>query len=136
MKSYLPENLDLTAKVLDLQMQRQNLVAANLANIKTPQYRPKRIEFEQELQSALNTDGQGKLTLTSANHMPQAFSADKFEGNMFAEFKPRVIYGQDSVDLDKEMALMAKNSLMYNTMTTVVKKDFDNISKVLADGGR
>ncbi|MBF0480207.1 MAG: flagellar basal body rod protein FlgB [Desulfovibrionaceae bacterium] len=136
MKSYLPENLDLTAKVLDLQMQRQNLVSANLANIRTPQYRPQRIEFEKELQSALNTEGQGKMTLTSSRHMPTAFNASSFEGNMFGEVKPRVIYGQDSVDLDKEMALMSKNSLMYNTMTTIVKKDFDSISKVLADGGR
>jgi flagellar basal-body rod protein FlgB len=136
MKSYFPEDLDLTAKVLDLQMERQNLVSANLANIRTPQYRPRRIEFEKELQSALNTDGQGKLTLTSSAHMPQEFNANKFEGNMYAEFKPRVIYGQDSVDLDKEMALMSKNALMYNTMTAVVKKDFGDIQKVISDGSR
>jgi len=136
MKSYLPEDLNLTAKVLDLQMERQNLVSANLANIRTPQYRPRRIEFEHELQSALNTDGKGKMTLTSSHHMPTSFNAKTFEGNMFAEFKPRVIYGQDSVDLDKEMALMAKNSLMYSTMTTVLKKDFDHLQKMISDGGR
>jgi flagellar basal-body rod protein FlgB len=136
MKTYFPEDLDLASKVLDLQMERQNLVSANLANIRTPNYKPRRIEFEKELQSALNTDGQGKLTLTSAAHMPTEFNANTFEGNMYAEFKPRVIYGQDSVDLDKEMALMSKNALMYNTITTVVKKDFGDIQKVIADGSR
>jgi flagellar basal-body rod protein FlgB len=136
MKSFLPENMNLTAKVLDLQMERQNLVSANLANLRTPNYRPRRVEFEKELQGALNNDARGKMTLTSSNHLPHVFNVNGFEGNTFAEFKPRVIYGQDSVDLDKEMTLMSKNTLMYNTMTTVLKKDLEGIQKILADGAR
>ena len=48
----------------------------------------------------------------------------------------RVIHGDDNVDLDKEMAVMAKNTLRYNTLTTVLKKSFDGLRDVINDGGR
>lgn len=131
-----PKHMSVTAKVMDLRLERQNLVSSNLANVTTPGYKPKRIEFEQELQSALNLDGRGKMTKTNSMHAPAAFSANSFEGDLVSNIQPRVVYGEDSVDVDKEMVTMSKNSLMYDALTQVIKKNFQGMQKVISDGAR
>jgi len=136
MKSIFEPHLQLSAKVMDLRLERQNIVMGNLANISTPRYRPRRMEFEHELQSALDLDARGKLTRTNANHMPSEFHSDTFEGKALEEFKPRVVYGEDRVNLDKEMSIMQKNILQYKTLGTIMQSGFRGINKVIAEGAK
>jgi len=101
-----------------------------------PAFKAHTLNFEDELQSALNTDDRGKVTRTSAGHMPSVFSAAGFQGNLEMGWKPRVVQGLDSVDMEKEMSVMAKNTLMYNALTDLAKKDFEGLQKVIMDGGK
>jgi flagellar basal-body rod protein FlgB len=135
MKSIFPENTALLGKVMDLRLERQNVVMSNLANQDVPSYKARRLEFEKELQQALNTDDRGKLTRTAGNDLPAAFRPQGFQGNLEMGWKPRVVAGLDSVDMDKEMSIMAKNTLMYNALADITKKDFEGLQKVIADGG-
>jgi flagellar basal-body rod protein FlgB len=135
MKHLFPEHMELTARVMDLRLKRQNVVMANLANLQTPGYKARRLEFEQELQAALR-QGSARLTRTSAQHMPVGFEPGSFDPSLLREVSPRVVQGHDSVDLDKEMALLAKNTLLYNALATVMQKGFDGMSKVITEGGR
>lgn len=133
MKSMFEPNLDLCAKVLDLRLIRQNLVIGNLTNVNTPGYRARHLDFEEKLQHALGEDAQGTMARTEPGHMPTAFRTASFNGDMEKEFKPRVEYGQDSVDMDKEMAIMQKNAMAYDTLTTLVRGDFQTLSRVISD---
>ncbi len=126
--------IELTGKVMDLRLQRQNLVTANISNINTPNYRPRRLEFEKALQSAVDLDATGRVTRTSSGHMPVAFNAQNFKGNGFKDVEGRYVYGQDSVDLDKEMGELAKNGMVYDALTEVIRKKFDGLNKAIADG--
>ncbi|MGE4504621.1 MAG: flagellar basal body rod protein FlgB [Desulfovibrionaceae bacterium] len=136
MRGLFGSHIDLTSKVLDLRLERQNLVMGNLSNIDTPGYKPRQVEFEQQLQDALALDQRGKVTRTDAKHMPSTFSAGGFEGNHFKDFEPRHVYGEDTVDLDKEMNVMAKNSMMYNALTQVLKKNFEGLNKIIQEGAK
>lgn len=136
MKSMFPENMNLLGKVMDLHLQRQNVVMSNLANQDVPSFKARRLEFEKELQQALNIDDRGKMTRTASNDLPGAFSAAGFQGNLEMGWKPRVVAGLDSVDMDKEMSIMAKNTLMYNALTNITKKDFTDLQRVITDGGK
>lgn len=129
-------HMQVAAKVMDLQLERQNLVMGNLANITTPRYRPRSIEFEKELQQALNQDMRGRMTKTEKNHMPATFDPQGYDANAEQEFQPRYIYGEDRVDLDKEMAVMSKNSMQYNALTTIMQKHFMGVNKVISEGGK
>ena len=60
MKGLFSNHIQLTGKVLDLRMKRQNVVMSNMANIDTPKYKPLEIEWEGELQAALGLDARGK----------------------------------------------------------------------------
>lgn len=136
MISMFPVNTDLLGKVMDLRLERQNVVMSNLANEDVPAFKARRLDFEKELQSALNIDGRGKMTRTEGGHLPTTFSSAGFEGNLEMGWKPKVVQGLDSVDMDKEMSIMAKNTLMYNALADVTKRDFDDMQKVITDGGR
>lgn len=136
MKSLFDDHIDLTAKVMDFQLQRQNVVSANLANIKTPGYKARSLEFEKDLQAALDLSEKGALARTNPRHLPLAFSPDATEATLLKEFAPRVVQGVDNVDLDKEMGTMAKNNLMYGALSTVMQKNFTGLKQVIQDGGK
>jgi len=131
------KNADLLAKVMDLRLERQNLVMSNLANINIPGYKARSMDFENELQNALGSqEMRANITRTSAKHVPGHFDVNGYQENVVKEFKPRTIYGADAVDMDKEMSTMSKNSLMYNALTTVMQKNFEGIKTIIMDGGK
>jgi flagellar basal-body rod protein FlgB len=109
---------------------------SNIANVTTRNYKPRSLAFEEDLQSALNLDARGKMTRTDESHLPSEFDINGFQGKGLTEYKPRVVYGEDVVDLDKEMAAMAKNTLMYNAITDIIAKQFSGIQTTIQDGSR
>ena len=136
MKSLFETHLNLVGRVMDMQLQRQNVVMSNVANVKTPGYKPLELEFEKELQSALNIDARGKLSRTSQEHMPAVFDPEGFGPEWNKAFKPRTVHGEDRVNLDKEMTKMAKATLQYNALTTVVSKGFEGIKTIIQEGSK
>lgn len=136
MKSLIEPHVNLVGKVMNMQLQRQNVVMSNVANVKTPGYKPKVLEFEEQLQSALNLGVKGKITRTHDKHIPGTFDPQTFGAGLEEELKPRAVHGEDRVNLDKEMALMAKTSLQYSTMATVMKGSFDGLRQIITEGAK
>ena len=132
MKTMFERHEGITEKVLDMQLMRQNIVASNMANLTTPNYKARRLEFEENLQAALNLDARGKMTRSDEKHIPAAFDSKTFGPDLEKDMPYRVIHGDDNVDLDKEMAVMAKNTMRYNALTTVLKKGFDGLRDVMS----
>jgi flagellar basal-body rod protein FlgB len=136
MERLFGEHIQVMNKVLDLRLQRQNVVMSNIANVTTRNYKPHRLAFEEDLQSALNLDARGKMARTDDSHLPSAFDINGFQGKWLAEYKPRVVHGEDVVDLDKEMTVMAKNTLMYNAITDIMAKHFSGLQSTVQEMGR
>lgn len=136
MKTMFSKNIGLIEKVMDLHLERQNVVMTNLANQDVASFKARRLDFEKELQAALDIDDRGKVTRTNAGHMPTAINAAGFQGELTMGWKPRVVEGLDSVNLEKEMSIMAKNTLMYNALSDLARKDFDGLQKIITDGGK
>ena len=134
MKSLFESHIGLVGRVLDMQLERQNVVMSNLANIQTPGYKSKDLKFEDELQAALGLDAKGKVSRTNTGHMPSVFNPDTFESDLRTKFEPRVVDGLDSVNLDKEMTKMSKNSLQYNTLASILKTNFEGIRNIITEG--
>lgn len=136
MRELFGRHIQLTGKVMDLHLQRQNIVGGNIANVNTPGYKARHLEFEEKLQSALNQNALGKMTRTQEAHMPVAFDPNGFQGDGITNFKAREVIGKDEVDLDKEMTTNAKNTMMYNALAMVIKKNFQGMQKVIQEGAK
>lgn len=108
MKSLDQDHMQLVSRVMDMQLQRQNVIMGNITNVNTPNYKPLELTFEKELQQALNLDAKGKISRTSSEHIPSVFDSKTFNADWLKRFMPRRAHGEDRVNIDKEMVKMAK----------------------------
>ena len=136
MKSMITKETMLVGKVMSMELKRQNVITGNIANVHTPGYKPRELTFEKELQAALGLDMTGRVSRTSRQHMPASFDPESFGPEWEKTFKPRIVHGEDRVNIDKEMAKMVKNSLHYNALTQVLQRHFESIKTVITEGGR
>ncbi len=134
MKGLFSSQILLVGKVMDLQLQRQNVINSNLANVNTPKYKPRELEFEDELQKALGLDLKGNMSATSGAHLPTTFNVNSFQGEWHKKFTPREVHGEDRVNLDKEMTKLAKNQLHYTALSQVMQKSFEGIKTIIQEG--
>lgn len=114
-------------KALDFRSMRQDLIAGNIANVDTPFYKPKDVDFEgylaKEIAKENGTFHSLKLTLahTDAKHLnpdedsPQQATLFFRDGHMAKN-------DGNSVDLDVETSEMGKNSVMYQALIGALKK--------------
>ena len=134
MKSLFDSDMALVGNVLDMQLQRQNVISSNMANVKTPGYKTRTLSFEDELQAALGLDAKGKMSRPHRKHMPAVFDPKGFGPEWEKAFKPRIVHGEDRVDLDKEMALMAKTNLQYSALTSIIRSRFEGLKQIITEG--
>ncbi len=136
MKTLFEPSLVLVGKVMDMQLQRQNVIMSNIANVNTPKYRPLELSFEEELQKSLNLDAMGNVAKTQSGHIPSTFNVESFSSEFHKKFTPRYVPGEDRVNLDKEMMKINKNNLQYTTLSQITKSTFDGIQKMIAEGSK
>ncbi len=131
------KSFELVTKALDYRSIRQDMIASNIANVDTPFYRPKDIDFETMLREREreifyhNKSSKLKLAKSSPKHI----DAD----NNFEVDKATVYYRDghlarndgNSVDLDVETSEMAKNSIMYNALINALNKQKKIFQSVL-----
>jgi len=115
----------LLAHVLDYRAKRHGVIAGNLANIDTPGYRPKDIDFDDALKAALK-ESDLKLKVTHEGHLPARSSIPSpGQGEFPMKEIGKGLQRDSQVDLDKEMAKMAKNNLLYEATVKMLSKKFD-----------
>jgi len=126
----------LLARALDYRAKRHGVIAGNLANIDTPGYRPKDIEFDEVLREALNEPAV-KLRITNPAHMRAGSWVNPSGESEFPIHElPAGPRGESEVDLDREMTKMAKNNLMYEATVKMLAKKFDELKAVIEEGRR
>ncbi|MEO5364773.1 MAG: flagellar basal body rod protein FlgB [Magnetococcus sp. WYHC-3] len=122
------------ARILDLRHQRQELIAANIANADTPGYKAQRLDFESELKNAMPAPGELPMSRTSAGHIPVAHPLPG-PGEMQAVEIPIPRGDKNSVDLEQEMARQSANQLLYNYAAQSLGSQIQELRLVI-DGGR
>jgi len=94
--------LDPTQSVLEAAMRgatlRQSLLTANLANANTPGYQAQDVNFQSQLQSAINSGQSSSLDTMS--------------------FRPSSTTG--AVNSDQQSAALAENGLLYDTLAQIL----------------
>lgn len=113
--SRLDNDLAFVQKALQLRARRQAVLAANLANADTPNYKARDLDFASALQGALGAGG-GALPLarTSSGHLaPTAGSATGGAGVFKYRAAVQPSLDGNTVDPNVERAHFAENALHY-----------------------
>ena len=116
---------------------RQEVIANNIANVNTPNYRKSAVEFEDLLARELygeEPDGKLKMARTHDKHLP--FKPFDFHAAPTIVQDNTTIMRTDdnNVDIDIEMASMAKNQLYYNTVVTQLGGHVARIKNAISSG--
>jgi flagellar basal-body rod protein FlgB len=120
-------------RALDAYALRQKVTAENLANITTPGYKAQSVKFEEELSGALNTGSIPGMT-TNARHLPIGGSSidgvhPVVQNTPANEASDPRASGMNNVDLDMEMAELAKTQLKFRFAARLIGDTFRGIQK-------
>ncbi|MGB3751171.1 MAG: flagellar basal body rod protein FlgB [Arcobacteraceae bacterium] len=113
---------ELLFEQLNFRGERQKVISSNIANIDTPEYKTKDLNFENSLSKA-KKEHNLKLSITHNMHMKPM---DDFDKNDFSMYEVKGLVEQNdgnNVNLDTQMSEMSKNSVMFNAVQNSIKKD-------------
>jgi len=130
-KLFEATKIPVLTKALDAYAMRHKAIASNVANITTAGYRAKSVVFEEELAGALRQDAIGGVR-TNEKHMAIGASRLAEANPTTVEEKPNgdtAASGYNNVDLDNEMAELAKNQLRFRFSARMVAEAFRGIQK-------
>ncbi|MBN8554427.1 MAG: flagellar basal body rod protein FlgB [Deltaproteobacteria bacterium] len=110
-------NTELLSKSLSLRLQKHATLAGNIANADTPGYRPTKIAFESELQKAAQTKSSDRLNKIHGKIQTIDDGIPRPDGN--------------SVSIDKQMAEMTENTLVYNATAEFIARRMRMLKSVI-----
>ncbi len=115
-------------RALDIGVLRQDVIASNIANADTPNYKAKHIPFKDVLDIA---DSKLSLKRTDPKHL------DNTDTSIDYLTKPdKVDYitknDKNNVKLDKELTDLAKNTLLMNALTAFERYKFNQYKDVIS----
>ena len=113
-------------KTLDFRTQRQDLLTSNIANKDTPGYKAEDMVFEKSLEKALHAEEPGLLMTTDRDILMVVIRPplEMVKGQRIHSASPYPDFDGNTVDLDREMAKMAENQLMYNASIRMLTHQF------------
>jgi flagellar basal-body rod protein FlgB len=109
-------------KSLDLLSVRQNLISSNIGNLDTPGFKASDLDFQGQLRDALGSKGQLTLKATNDKHFgPKTSNISSLKPEPFEEEEAAKSNG-NNVNVDKEMAKLAENQIVYNATIQLMMK--------------
>jgi len=122
MESLFGKTYNLLSTMIDYRSERNKLIATNIANIDTPDFKPADYVFKEEFKKAINL--KINLKRTHEKHFPA--NADEITRDDF-----KLVKSDNKVDLDTEMTNLAENQLMYNLSVELLARKFKGLKTVL-----
>lgn len=126
---------------LDVRIARQNVLAGNLANVDTPGYLPRELDFDEALEAARQPPALSAPCAPSEapreGHLSVSAGAAEPRG---AEALVRVAEGArggldgNGVDLDRTMVELSRNALLYGAAAKASGKKLAILRYVATDG--
>jgi flagellar basal-body rod protein FlgB len=124
-KGVFNQTVGLLERSLDLRSLRHSLITSNIANMDTPNYKAFDLIIEDELRKANEAEtGNRRAEADLVEEEPSVASAlfPGADGN--------------TVDVDREMAKLSENSLMYNAMAQILSKKLSSMQNAIQGSGR
>ena len=133
----LDDYLRFNESALSLRAQRQQVLASNIANADTPNYKARDIDFASAMASATaKGTGSSGLATTSASHFTQSN-----DGSTLPDGTP-LLYRQpaqgsvdgNTVDMDVERNQFADNGIRYEAGISMINQQIRNMMAAIQSG--
>lgn len=126
-------------KSLDVRARKHEVTASNIANADTPNYKAVELLVEKELVRNESSYSSGVLAKTHPLHMHASpYSNTSRMGTSEADISEEVTLRGDgnTVNIEKEMAELSENNLMYRASADILSKKLQGIVKAIQSSRR
>ncbi len=130
-RSMVPTSVEVLTRALSFAEQRHHIIANNIANANTLGYKAQRApvgEFQRSLLSAIEESAgrrQGPFRLQATRHIsdgPGGLQVSPLRDLAGASGILR--HDENNVSLEKEMGALAENTMMYRTLSDLLRKQY------------
>jgi len=131
----LTNHIELREKTLDATWLRNEVIAQNIANVDTPGYKKSTVAFEEYLDNVMDA-GSFKGNTTDSRHIPIGKNdADRVNIRVTRKYENlSTRLDGNNVDIETEMADLAKNNIRYNTLIQSVSKEYSRLKSAIKEG--
>ncbi len=119
---------------IDGASKRQSHISNNIANADTPGYKREDIDFKSALRKMAGPERGHSLSKTRNNHLAGRQNYNSGLNN-FKERNTSFRVDGSNVDIEREMAEMAKNNVYFDTLAQQLDASFNRIHSVLDRSG-
>ena len=132
------KNLTMLERSASLRTRRNSIISSNIANRETPGYRAQDLVFEKKLMTALHSDRPGPLKTSDPRHFDgvKREPLELVQGDQINSHNPDPRMDGNTVNLDKEMAKLAENQLMFKATTRAINWKLNGLKTAIREGGR
>lgn len=113
-------------KAADASWKRNEIISNNIANVDTPGYKRKDVQFEPYLMNSLVGDGSLDHRIADANL--SSLDATVYTDNASLSYR----LDGNNVDIDTESSMLAENQIRYYALMDSMTQEFSRIRSVLA----
>lgn len=132
-----------THELLELSLRtraaRHEILSANVANADTPGYRPRDLDFNAVMKSAVETGKAGGANARRGDSLGTKVA--DIQSAVYEPEYPDNRHGEDRLDgnavsLDRQMALLTENSLAYESSLTLLSRALAGLRYAIGEGRR
>ena len=130
----LDNELRFQQDALNLRAERQQVLANNIANADTPDFRARDFDFAAELASSLSEDratGRGMSLATTSDRHLRASSSGVSTRELLYRVPDQPSLDGNTVDMDRERAQFADNSVRYQASLTFLTNRLQSLKTAM-----
>lgn len=136
LKSFLTTSQEaVLSNALSVSSLRHKTISNNIANVNTPGFKRSEVLFEDKLQAALSGNRKLDMTQTHSNHLTGRQNSN-VEPAVITDLSTSMRVDGNNVDVDKEMAAMAENSIVHDALTQQLGKYYSGLKSAISEGKR
>ena len=117
-------------KAADAANLRNELLTNNIANVSTPNYKRKDLDFESVLQGELAGEKNLSKAVKKANQNLETLDAQVYTDNASLSYR----LDGHNVDINTEEARLAENQIKYQALVDLMNQEFARYNTVLSSG--
>jgi flagellar basal-body rod protein FlgB len=127
------EGTRLFERSMDVRSGIHETIASNMANEETPGYKARALPFQETFNAVLRGEGPLDPVVTNPGHMGIGSENNRMFHHTVKQDAGAGL-DENTVNLEKEMTLMAENTLMYMAVSQFLKGRFDAWNSAITGG--
>ncbi|MCL2345638.1 MAG: flagellar basal body rod protein FlgB [Desulfobulbus sp.] len=129
----IEQNVAVYSQAMNLRIQRHQILASNIANADTPNYKARDFDFAQAMQKAMDgrpNAGGIELARTAPAHI--AGSGQGGAAQLMYRQEVQSAVDGNTVDMDVERTQIADNAMHYQILTQLIGDKFKGLRNAMA----